>query len=114
MSDFKPLDQFDFHSTLEETAGLSLVFFSTENCASCHYWENLLGQYKGQHPSINLFGVDAARDQALTEEFEIFHMPAIFLYVDGKFQSGIQCEAKLDVLHDEIQKVLHAPAQELP
>jgi thioredoxin-like negative regulator of GroEL len=99
---------------MQNTSGLSLVFFSSENCASCHYWEQLLWKFKSAHNYVNVFRVDAARDQALVEEFEIFHLPAIYLYMDGEFHSEIQCVAKLEVLEKEIQKLMLMPAQELP
>ncbi|NOX42399.1 MAG: thioredoxin family protein [Gammaproteobacteria bacterium] len=114
MSKFISLNQFDFHSTMEDIRGVAIVFFETEGCSSCHYWENILAVYKKEHPLINVFHIDAAQDQALTEEFEIFHLPALFLYMDGKFHSNIQCEAKLDALNSEIQKLMAEPAQEVP
>lgn len=114
ISVFESLSQFDFHERLENTRGVNLVFFSSENCASCHYWEQLLWKFKSSHSYVNIFRVDAARDQALVEEFEIFHLPAIFLYMNGQFHSEIQCEAKLTVLEEEIKKLMRLPAQELP
>ena len=114
ISVFEPLSQFDFYQRLEQSPGVSLVFFSADNCASCHYWEQLLWQYKAAHPDTNVFRVDAATDQALVEEFEIFHLPAIYLFMEGQFHSEIQCEAKLDVLAQEIHKLEQMPAKEMP
>lgn len=114
MSSHVALNQFNFHESIENAVGTSLVFFTMADCASCHYWEILLTQYKNENPLINLFYIDAAMDQALTEEFEVFHLPALFLYVDGHFQSDIQCEAKIDILDLEIRKVMQAPARECP
>ena len=114
LSVFESLSQFDFYEKLEKEHGVSLVFFSTDNCASCHYWEQLLWKYKSSLADVNIYRVDAARDQALTEEFEIFHLPALFLFLDGRFHSEVQCEAKLSVLTDHIEMLRLKPAQELP
>jgi len=112
--EFDSLNQFDFYSTLDEIKGPTIIFFTSVGCASCHYWERILAQYKEENPQLSIFQIDAAQDQALTEEFEIFHLPALFLYIDGNYHSAIQCEAKLTVLSAEVQKLMALPAQEVP
>jgi len=108
------LNQFDFHHTLEERTGLSIVFFSSASCASCAFWKQLLGKYKERHPETAVYEVDAKQDQALAEEFSLFHLPALFLYSDGAFRSELQCEANLDKLDVAIANALRNPPQELP
>ena len=48
--------------------------------------------------------------QALT----IFHLPALFLYVDGHYHRQIQCEATLPALQTAIQQALMQAAEEEP
>ena len=108
------LNQFDFHHTLEERRGLSIVFFSSTSCASCSFWKQLLGNYKQRHPEIEVYEVDAKQDQALAEEFNLFHLPALFLYADGAFHAELQCEANFEKLDASINAALRNPAQEAP
>ena len=109
-----PLDQFNFHQTLSVTRGVSLVFFTSQACSSCRLWRHLLSHYRQQDPDLTLYEVDAQRDMALTREFEVFHLPALFLYRDGDFHGNLQCEARIENLALAIQAALAAPAQELP
>lgn len=108
-----PLDQFTFHRTLSATRGVSLIFFSNRECATCRHWRQLLLNYP-HDPDIKLFEVDAQRDMALTREFEVFHLPALFLYRDGDFHCALQCEAHTGKLAQAIHTALALPAQELP
>ncbi len=114
MSAVKPLEQFEFHHTLENSKGLSIVFFSSAECLSCRYWEQLLDQYSDSHGSINIFKVDAGQDQALIEEFDVFHLPALYLYSDGEYHCQLQCEANINELDKAIQAALKQPAEEMP
>lgn len=108
------LNQFDFHHTLEARRGLSIVFFSSASCASCSFWKQLLGKYQASHPGTVVYEVDAKQDQALAEEFSLFHLPALFLYSDGAFHAELQCEAHFEKLDTAINDALRNPAQEAP
>ena len=110
----KLIEQFEFHQTLESTSGVSIVFFSSQECMSCRFWQQLLERYNGEYPEINIFKIDAGKDQALTEEFNVFHLPALFLYQDGAYQSDLQCEATMSALKETIDTALAQPAQECP
>lgn len=114
MQIFPSLSQFDFHHTLEESKGINLVFFTSSTCSSCAYWKQLLGRYRMRHPEIDVFEVDAKQDEALAQEFSIFHLPALFLYANGAFRAELQCEARLEKLEDAIDEALNNPPQELP
>lgn len=114
MAAVSPLEQFEFHQTLESTPGIALVFFSSKECLSCRYWEQLLERFCHKHPDIQVFKIDAGLDQALTEEFDVFHLPSLFLYRDGRFHSPLQAEARLEALETAITEALESPAQEMP
>ena len=112
--DLITLDQFNFHHRLAQTPGVSLIFFSSAECGSCRQWIRVLGRYHLRHPDIHLFEIDAQRDMALTREFEVFHLPALFLFVDGEFHRGVQSEASAEKLHHAITGALAATSQEMP
>jgi len=114
MTAVSALEQFEFHQTLESTPGISIVFFSSDECLSCRYWDELLEQFSKQHPDISIYKIDAGLDQALTEEFDVFHLPSLFLYNNGKFHSALQCEANINALEISIKQALGSPAEETP
>jgi thioredoxin 1 len=114
MSALTPLDEFGFHHRLAATRGVALVMFTSTGCSSCRSWKRLLGAYHSQHPELALFEVDAGHAQALAREFNVFHLPALFLYRNGHFHGALHCEAQLDKLHAAIGDALVAPAQEAP
>jgi thioredoxin len=109
-----PLDEFGFHHTLAAAPGDALVIFTGMGCSSCRAWKQLLSIYSQQHPELALFEVDAGHAQALTREFGVFHLPALFLYRHGQYHCALQSEAQLDKLHAAITAALLAPAQEAP
>lgn len=109
-----PLDEFDFHHALAKTVGTSLVIFTSPGCASCRAWRRMLGEYLAHHDDVRIFEVDAAQSLALTREFGVFHLPALFLYRDGHFHCALQSEARPEKLKVAIESALSAPAQEPP
>lgn len=108
------LDQFTFHSTLAEIPGPALVFFSAAACAACRHWKQLLQSYAAEPDAAPVFEVDAGLDQALAREFELFHLPALFLFVNGEYHRPIECSASLPVLRAAIAAALTLPAEEAP
>lgn len=114
MDAFSPLDEFGFHHTLAGTRGLALVIFTGAGCGSCRAWKRLLTAYRAQQPDLALFEVDAGHAHALAREFNVFHLPALFLYRDGHFHSALQSGAHPDKLRAAIETALAEPAQEAP
>ncbi|WJW75166.1 thioredoxin family protein [Thiohalobacter sp. IOR34] len=108
------LDQFDFHARLGDLPGASLVIFTAPSCGACRQWRRLLESYHRDHPALRLFEVDAAEDQALAREFDVYHLPALFLYLDGEFHSALQCEAQPAALEAAIDAALAGPGEEAP
>lgn len=114
MPGLSTLDDFNFHHILEETAGRSLVLFSNEGCSACRSWKQLLTQRLPPAHGIHLFEVDAGHSPGLVREFEVFHLPSLFLYVDGRYHAPLQCEARPSALLAEIDAASRRPAEEAP
>lgn len=108
------LDQFEFHETIERTRGVVLVMFSAPGCGACRRWRPLLVRLAGERADLQVFEVDAARDLALAREFEVFHLPALFLFVDGLYHCALHSEAQPARLEAALQAALMAPAEEAP
>jgi len=108
------LSQFDFHHTLADTPGISLVMFGTTDCGSCRHLKRVFAEMAVLDPQLHLFEVDAQRDTALVREFEVFHLPSMFLFRDGHFHCPLHSPATPDALRRHIDQALTAPAQEAP
>ncbi len=111
---FSQLTQFDFHQQLAETPGVSIVFFSSPDCGSCRHLKQVLTQLRQQQNDWHFFEVNAQQDAGLVREFELFHLPALFLYSDGEFHCEIQAESRLIAIANAVQHALARPAQEEP
>ena len=110
MSMLEQLNAHDFHHVLEQQRGLCLIIFSHDLCSSCRSWKKLLQTYMQERPGIRVYEVNAETEMALTNEFEVFHLPALFLYKDGKFHAPVQCAARLEVLDETIASLLQEQA----
>ena len=107
------LDQFRFHHELEDTPGLALVFFTGSHCGACKVLRRVLAGYVAD-ADIGVFEVDAERDLALAREFGVFHLPSMFLYVDGQYHCELQAEARAPAIAAAIDAALKRPAEEAP
>lgn len=110
----KRLDQFSFHQTLAGMRGPALVIFTGPACGACRRLKAVLEGSGELFTDLQLFEVDAGDDQALTHEFEVFHLPAMFLYRDGEYHCELHGEAQPQRLRKAIDAALTAPGQEAP
>lgn len=111
---FRKLVDGNFYDTLRATPGAALVIFTSAGCASCRAWKEVLKHYLSINQGLVIFEVDAHESMALANEYEIFHLPALFLFKEGEFHSALNCEANLDRIHQAITGALQGPAQEEP
>lgn len=108
-----PLSEFDFHPRLAQSRGVSLVLFSAPDCGSCRVWRQLLRDFAS--PLLHHgYLVDVQTATALANEYDVFHLPALFLFIDGKFHTPIQSQAGPAQLHEAIAAALERAAREEP
>ena len=110
----RPLTQFDFHHRLEETSGTALVIFTAPLCGACKMLRTAMMRYGEDHPDVTMFEVDTQQDMALAREFDVFHLPALFLYLDGRFHAEIQCETLPEKIAEAVGNARLGPAAEAP
>jgi thioredoxin-like negative regulator of GroEL len=113
MSDIHTLTQFDFYQTLEQTEGLRLVYFSAQACSSCQHLHQLLSKLATNEP-LTVYKVDAGDDPGLATEYEIFHLPALFLFNNGQYHAELKCEARIPSILAAIHQASQQPAEEAP
>ncbi len=108
------LNQFDFHNRLAELSGPALVMFTSPDCGGCRHLRGVLLEVRRQYPDWCYFEVDAQRDQALTNEIEVFHLPTLFLFFAGQFHCQLEAEARPAAIVAATRAALHKPAEEAP
>jgi thioredoxin-like negative regulator of GroEL len=108
------LDQFDFHRRLDAPGSTALVVFSAPACGSCRHLRGVLAEVGRRRPEWRLFEVDVQRDQALANEFEVFHLPTLFVYSAAGFHCRLDSEARPDAIIAATERALAAPAEEAP
>jgi thioredoxin 1 len=108
------LSQFDFHSRMADFRGATLVAFTSPGCGACRHLRLVLQQLRREEPDWRVFEVDAQREQALTNEFEVFHLPTIFLFLDGQYHCQLRAEARPGSILSATHAALQQPAEEAP
>lgn len=116
------LDEFNFHHTLADSSGLVLVFFTGPHCASCHHLRDLFTDeiqvlkkhFSGSNLQFNVFEIKADKANAMVNEFNIFHLPSLFLYQDGQYHCELQTLAHPQKIIEAIALALSKPAEEEP
>ncbi len=108
------LTDLNFHHVLAKTPGAALVFFTAPNCGACRSIKIALGKLLHQYPPIPIFEVDAVHNGGLVNALELFHLPALFLYLNGHYHCELHCEPLPARIHHAIQTALNLPAEDEP
>ncbi|WP_026186159.1 thioredoxin family protein [Thioalkalivibrio thiocyanodenitrificans] len=108
------LDQFNFHHVLAGTPGTAVVLFTGPHCGACRRWKGLLSGMVAEGMPWTLYEVDAARDGGLALEFEVFHLPGLFLYHDGHYHAPLHAEPLPQRVRSAVAEALVRPPREAP
>ncbi len=108
----RTLDESCYHPVLLDTGGISLVLFTSASCGTCRAVERRLP--RAAPPGCHLFQVDVQKATGLARAFDIFHLPSLLLYSDGRFHACLDCEVSAVALSAALVAALSAPAQEEP
>ncbi|OBS08548.1 thioredoxin family protein [Acidihalobacter prosperus] len=111
---FPVLTQFDFHHRLAETPGTALVLFTAPGCGACRRMRAALAALAPEHPEWRIFEVDAGQDLALTREFEVFHLPGLFLYRGGRYHAALEVASIPARVEAAVDALSAQPPEEAP
>jgi len=111
---FEKLTQFNLHHRVAEHPAPTLVFFSAPACASCRHLKAVLKRVAGRHPVWRIFEVDAQQESGLVSEFEVFHLPSMFLFSEGDYHAELNCAATPANIESAIEDALRQPRMEAP
>lgn len=110
---FIELSEFDFHERLTAATGIAVVMFSGPACGACKHLEKQLPDWLSGHVD-HLFKVDAQRSMALARAYEVFHLPSLFVFVNGSFHAPLHAEAARKALLAALEATLQDSAHEEP
>lgn len=114
MTKISNLTDLNFHHALREISGAALVFFTAPNCGACRNLRIALEKLRQEFSPLPIFEVDAVHNGGLVNALEIFHLPALFLYVDGHYHCELHSEPLPARIHAAILVALQLPAEEEP
>lgn len=98
---------------LESAPGTSLLVVSAAACGACRALRRALeGLPTGTVDRV--FEVDAGESPGLVADLEVFHLPALFVYVDGRYHAPVHAEARPAALASAIDAARRGPAQPPP
>jgi thioredoxin-like negative regulator of GroEL len=110
---FHALTEFDFYRRLAQSPGASLVLFTGPHCGACRRAEAVLPQALAGRVE-QLYQVDVEQCTALAREYEVFHLPAMLLFVGGHFHAHIHSPLLPEKLRQAVATALTLPAEEAP
>lgn len=113
MTAFQELSEFDFHPRLAASPGVAVVMFSGPHCGACKRLEKQLPDWLGTQAS-HLYKIDAQKSTALARAFDVFHLPSLFVFVDGHYHAPLSAEAAPGSMRAALDKLLAEPAREEP
>lgn len=108
------LDDENFYTHLDAMQGLNLVFFSSNGCSSCRRWSDLLREFLSIYDDVQICAVDAQASMALTRAYEVFHLPSLFLFVDGRYHRALHPHASIASLREAIDQAVVMHAEDEP
>ena len=114
MNEITSLDDLNFFEVLAATRGTALVFFTAPHCGACRQLKQALNHLLATQIDFRVFEVDAVQNGALVNAFAVFHLPALFLYVDGYYHRAIHCETLPKNIQKAIDLAKLLPAEEEP
>ncbi len=113
LQQMKLLDESSFHHELSRSIGASIVIFSGPHCGACKRLEKHLPDWLA-HEVANFYRVDVQRSTALAHAYEVFHLPSLFVFVDGRYHAPLHAEAAPAAMTMALRKLLSEPAQDEP
>lgn len=108
------LDDENFYTHLETTSGLSVVFFTSHGCSSCRRWQELFREFLALYDDVQVYAVDAQASMALTRAYDVFHLPSLFLFIDGQYHRALQANASIGSLREAIDVAILLHAEDEP
>ncbi|MEW5850075.1 MAG: thioredoxin family protein [Myxococcota bacterium] len=114
MSRIRTEDQHGFHARMARTRGPCLLIITGVHCGACRAMKLALEGNLRHHDGLTVVEVDAGDNPGLSQELEVQHLPALFLYLDGKYHAPISCPPRPDEMVSALDAALASPPMDPP
>ena len=108
------VSELGFWQRVVQERGWIILFFSSAGCHSCKIWRRLLAEWERHRDDLQVWEADAGIEMGLAQEFEVFHLPALFLFRDGCYQRPMQVEARLSAFDPWLAAQAELAPEEAP
>lgn len=101
------------HRALRGSSGRLLLMFGRRGCGTCRVAEARVPALARGRVDALVY-LDADDCGGLLREFEVFHLPAMFLFRDGAFHAPLDAPLQADAFAAAVDGAYAAAAQEAP
>jgi thioredoxin 1 len=110
---WQPLAGPALHRLIDALPGRVLLMFGSRACGTCRAALARVPSLAEGHVDTLVY-VDAEECAALVREYEVFHLPALFLFRAGRYHAALQAPLAPNEFGRAVDEALAAPAQEAP
>jgi hypothetical protein len=101
------------HRLIDASAGRVLLMFGSRACGTCRAAQARVPSLAAGHVDALLY-VDAEECAALVREYEVFHLPSMFLFRAGRYHAALHAPLVPVEFGRAVDAALAGPAQEAP
>lgn len=98
---------------MQQSRGVALVLLTAPSCSACKLARRVLPQWLASVVH-HFYLLDVAEHAGIAKAYDVFHLPALFLFCDGHYHARLETELKQLSVQQETLRLLAAPAQEEP
>ena len=109
-----PLTAAAYYPILDARQPPTLVIFTAPACGSCRRLHRIIDDMVAPISDMVVMEVNAEEAPGLVADLEIFHLPALFLYMHGDHHSPVHSVLRVDALAAAVQAAAAGPRQEPP
>jgi hypothetical protein len=103
----------DLHRLIDAIPGRVLLMFGSRACGTCRAARDRVPSLAQGHVDALIY-VDAEAQMALVREYEVFHLPALFLFQGGRYHAALHAPLAPAEFGRAIDMALAGAAQEAP
>ncbi len=86
---------------------ITLLYFSAPHCNVCKVLKPKIEEMSAHFPEMNLVYIDIEQNQEFSGKFNIFTIPVILVFIQGKETIRESRNISVPVLEDKIQRYYH-------
>ncbi len=98
---------------LHASRGVALVLLTAPSCSACKLARRMLPGWLREEVQ-HFYSLNVAEHAGIAKAYEVFHLPALFLFRDGLYHARLETELSQTEMRTEVARLLAADAQEEP